>query len=209
MFALGLVSLWARWRKTLYTSRFLHRFALLMSPAGFVAVIAGWVTTEVGRQPYVIYGLMRTADAASPLDAPAVAASLLAFVVPARALGAATHDPAGRMGVEHLTPGTSAVDAGDLWALATGSGDQGVRDILWASRLPRLLAAVVVGVALGAAGAVLQSVARNPLASPDTLAVTNGAFLAVKLGPVGIPVDEKRRKEGCGRDRYEREPKKQ
>jgi iron complex transport system permease protein len=79
----------------------------------------------------------------------------------------------------HLTQGTSAVDAGDLWALATGSGDQGVRDILWASRLPRLLAATVVGVALGAAGAVLQSVARNPLASPDTLAVNAGAHLAV------------------------------
>src|SRR5690606_32600675 len=80
MFALGLLSLWARWRRTLYNSRLLHRFALIMSPAGFLAVIAGWVTTEVGRQPYVIYGLLRTADAVSPLDAPAVAASLLAFI---------------------------------------------------------------------------------------------------------------------------------
>ncbi len=52
-----------------------------MAPSGFVAVIAGWITTEVGRQPYVIYRLLRTADAASPLDAPAVGASLLAFVV--------------------------------------------------------------------------------------------------------------------------------
>jgi cytochrome bd ubiquinol oxidase subunit I len=81
MLALGMVSLWARWRGTLYSSNFLHRFALVMSPAGFVAVIAGWVTTEVGRQPWVVYGLLRTADAASPLDAPAVAASLVAFVV--------------------------------------------------------------------------------------------------------------------------------
>ena len=81
MLALGMVSLWARWRKTLYSSRFLHRFALAMSPTGFVAVIAGWVTTEVGRQPYVIYGLMRTADAVSPLATPAVATSLAAFVV--------------------------------------------------------------------------------------------------------------------------------
>src|SRR5690606_30894271 len=47
MFALGLLSLWARWRRTLYNSRLLHRFALIMSPAGFLAVIAGWVTTEV------------------------------------------------------------------------------------------------------------------------------------------------------------------
>jgi cytochrome d ubiquinol oxidase subunit I len=52
-----------------------------MGPSGFAAVLAGWITTEVGRQPYVIYGLLRTADAASPLDAPAVAASLLAFVL--------------------------------------------------------------------------------------------------------------------------------
>jgi cytochrome bd ubiquinol oxidase subunit I len=81
MFGLGLLSLWARWRGTLYDWLLLHRFALVMAPAGFVAVIAGWLTTEVGRQPWVVYGLLRTADAASPLDAPAVAASLTAFVV--------------------------------------------------------------------------------------------------------------------------------
>jgi cytochrome d ubiquinol oxidase subunit I len=81
MFALGLLSLWARWRGTLYQSRFLHRFALWMSPMGFVAIIAGWVTTEVGRQPYLVYGLLRTSESVSPLGAPAVATSLLAFVV--------------------------------------------------------------------------------------------------------------------------------
>ncbi len=80
MLALGVLSLWTRWRGTLYQSRLLHRFALAMSPMGFVAVIAGWVTTEVGRQPWTVYGLLRTADSASPLDAPAVATSLLAFV---------------------------------------------------------------------------------------------------------------------------------
>ena len=52
-----------------------------MGPAGLVAVIAGWVTTEVGRQPFTVYGLLRTVDSASPLQAPAVAASLLAFIV--------------------------------------------------------------------------------------------------------------------------------
>src|SRR6476659_7389029 len=81
MFALGLLSLLARWRKTLYVWRGLHRFALAMGPAGFVAVIAGWVTTEVGRQPFVIYGVLRTVDAVSPLAAPAVGASLAAFIV--------------------------------------------------------------------------------------------------------------------------------
>ena len=52
-----------------------------MGPAGFVAVIAGWVTTEVGRQPWVIYGLLRTRDAVSPIAAPAVTGSLIAFVI--------------------------------------------------------------------------------------------------------------------------------
>jgi cytochrome d ubiquinol oxidase subunit I len=81
MLALAGVSLLARMTHRLYDWPLLHRFALAMGPAGFVAVIAGWVTTEVGRQPYTVYGLLRTADSASRLDAPAVAASLLAFIV--------------------------------------------------------------------------------------------------------------------------------
>ena len=81
MLGLGLWSLIARVRGRLYDWPLLYRAALVMAPSGFAAVIAGWVTTEVGRQPYVVYNLLRTADAASPLDAPAVAASLLAFVV--------------------------------------------------------------------------------------------------------------------------------
>ncbi|MEO7178870.1 MAG: cytochrome ubiquinol oxidase subunit I [Allosphingosinicella sp.] len=81
MFALGLWSLLARMRGRLHDWRWLHRFALAMGPAGFVAVIAGWVTTEVGRQPWVIYGLLRTKDAVSPIAAPAIAGSLIAFVL--------------------------------------------------------------------------------------------------------------------------------
>ncbi|PWG01863.1 cytochrome ubiquinol oxidase subunit I [Sphingosinicella humi] len=81
MLGLGLWSLLARARRRLYDWRRLHRFALIMGPAGFVAVIAGWVTTEVGRQPYVIYNLLRTEDAVSPLASPAVSASLIAFVI--------------------------------------------------------------------------------------------------------------------------------
>jgi cytochrome d ubiquinol oxidase subunit I len=81
MLLLALVSLWARVRRRLYDWPLLHRFAIAMGPAGFVAVIAGWVTTEVGRQPFTVYGLLRTADSVSPLEAPAVATSLLAFVV--------------------------------------------------------------------------------------------------------------------------------
>ena len=81
MLGIGLWSLVARFRGKLYDWHWLHRAALLLSPAGFVAVIAGWITTEVGRQPYVVYNMLRTADAASPLAAPAVATSLIAFIV--------------------------------------------------------------------------------------------------------------------------------
>ena len=81
IFALGLWSLFARWRGKLYDWKWLHRAGVLMGPAGFVAVIAGWITTETGRQPYTVYGLLRTVDSASPLAAPAVGASLVAFVL--------------------------------------------------------------------------------------------------------------------------------
>ena len=81
MLLLGLWSLFARWRGALYAPGLLHRAAILMGPSGFVAVLAGWTTTEVGRQPYVVYGLLRTADAVSPIAAPAVGASLVGFFV--------------------------------------------------------------------------------------------------------------------------------
>ena len=68
-------------RGKLFDWVWLHRLALLMGPAGFVAVIAGWVTTEVGRQPWVIYGVLRTKDAVSPIATPGVTGSLIAFVI--------------------------------------------------------------------------------------------------------------------------------
>ena len=81
MLCVGVWSLWARFRKTLFTSRWLHRAALLMGPSGFVAVLAGWYTTEVGRQPYTVYGLLRTSDSLSNVDAEAIGASLIAFII--------------------------------------------------------------------------------------------------------------------------------
>jgi cytochrome d ubiquinol oxidase subunit I len=81
MLTLGLWSGLARLRGSLYTSKWLHRAALPMGLSGFVTVIAGWVTTEVGRQPFTVYGLLRTSDSAAPVAAPAIAASLIAFVV--------------------------------------------------------------------------------------------------------------------------------
>jgi cytochrome d ubiquinol oxidase subunit I len=63
-------------RATLY-----HRALVLAAPSGFVAVLAGWIAAEVGRQPYVVYGVLRTADAVSPVEAGAVATSLLFFLI--------------------------------------------------------------------------------------------------------------------------------
>jgi cytochrome d ubiquinol oxidase subunit I len=81
IFALGLFSLLARWLGRLYQSRLLHLFAIMMGPAGFIAVLAGWFTTETGRQPFTVYGLLRTAESAAPLAAPAVGSSLAAFAI--------------------------------------------------------------------------------------------------------------------------------
>jgi len=78
---LGLFSLLARVRGKLYDWPLLHRLTVMMGPAGFIAVIAGWVTTEVGRQPFTIYHALRTAESVSPVASPAVTVSLAAFVV--------------------------------------------------------------------------------------------------------------------------------
>ncbi len=81
MLLLGLWGAWARWRGELYQARLLLRFAVLMGPAGLVAIIAGWMTTEIGRQPWVIYGVMRTRDAVSNHSVPSLSATLILFVV--------------------------------------------------------------------------------------------------------------------------------
>ena len=81
MFAVGAVSLWLRWKRRLFESRWLQRIVLAMAPAGFVALLSGWVTTEVGRQPYTVYGMLRTADSVSPIALPGIATSLAAFAV--------------------------------------------------------------------------------------------------------------------------------
>ncbi|MFZ3582038.1 cytochrome ubiquinol oxidase subunit I [Loktanella sp. DJP18] len=83
-FAMLGIGLWGgiqRWRGQLFETRWLHRASVAMGPMGFVAVLAGWITTEVGRQPYTVYGLLRTSESLGPVAAPAVAASLIAFIV--------------------------------------------------------------------------------------------------------------------------------
>lgn len=81
MLGLAVWGLYARFKGRLYDAPMLHRAAVAMGPAGFVAVLAGWITTEVGRQPWTVYGYLRTSESMSPLAAEAVAASLIAFIV--------------------------------------------------------------------------------------------------------------------------------
>lgn len=65
MLGQGLVSLVLRWRGRLYAARWMLRVCVLMAPAGLLAMLSGWVVTEVGRQPFTVYGLLRTADSVS------------------------------------------------------------------------------------------------------------------------------------------------
>lgn len=81
MLGLGLWAAVLRMRGTMYDRPWLHRAAIAMGPAGFVAVLAGWITTEVGRQPWTVYGLLSTNDSIAPVEAAAVGASLVAFIV--------------------------------------------------------------------------------------------------------------------------------
>jgi cytochrome bd ubiquinol oxidase subunit I len=68
------------WRKQLFNKRWFQVWCMAMTPAGFLAVLAGWFVTEIGRQPYIVYGVMRTAETISPVMGSQVALSLLAFI---------------------------------------------------------------------------------------------------------------------------------
>jgi cytochrome d ubiquinol oxidase subunit I len=81
MLGLGLWSLYLRLKGTLFTNRTFLTAAMIMTPSGFGAVLFGWFTAEIGRQPYVVYGHLRTADAVSPVAVEAVTASLITFIV--------------------------------------------------------------------------------------------------------------------------------
>jgi cytochrome bd ubiquinol oxidase subunit I len=81
MMLVGLWSLWHRRNGSLFTSRFFHRVALCMAPAGFTALLCGWVTTEVGRQPWTVYGLLRTSDSLTPIILSSIVFSMAVFVV--------------------------------------------------------------------------------------------------------------------------------
>ncbi|NEB03711.1 iron ABC transporter permease [Streptomyces sp. SID13726] len=85
------------------------------------------------------------------------------------------------LAVVDITQGTAAVGPAEVWKALTGRADTADASVVIASRLPRMTAGLLVGAALGTAGAALQAVSRNVLAAPDTLAVNAGAYFALGL----------------------------
>jgi cytochrome d ubiquinol oxidase subunit I len=80
MIATGLFALVLFFRKRLFDTRWFQYWCMALTPSGFVAVLAGWFVTEIGRQPWIVYGALKTAEAASPVAATPIAISLAAFV---------------------------------------------------------------------------------------------------------------------------------
>lgn len=81
MLLLAALGLFLRKQDRIFQKTWFHKFALVMSPMGYVALLAGWFTTEVGRQPWVVYGVLRTKDALSPVSADQVGLTLILFVL--------------------------------------------------------------------------------------------------------------------------------
>lgn len=80
MLFIGLCGAFLIWRKRIESQRWFLRLCLAAGPMGFIAVLTGWFTAEVGRQPYTVYGLLRTADSVSPVTAAAVETSLIVYI---------------------------------------------------------------------------------------------------------------------------------
>jgi cytochrome d ubiquinol oxidase subunit I len=81
MIATGLIAIVLYLKKRLFDTRWFQYWCMALTPAGFIAVLAGWFVTEVGRQPWIVQGLMRTSDATSPVMGTSIAISLTAFVI--------------------------------------------------------------------------------------------------------------------------------
>ncbi|MDE8345349.1 MAG: cytochrome ubiquinol oxidase subunit I [Acidocella sp.] len=81
MFGLGLLSLFLRYRGRLYDTKWFHYLVMGMAPSGFIAIVMGWTTTETGRQPWTVYGMLTTAQSASPITLPEVITSFTVIIV--------------------------------------------------------------------------------------------------------------------------------
>ncbi|MFF0741698.1 iron ABC transporter permease [Streptomyces sp. NPDC004111] len=83
-----------------------------------------------------------------------------------------------------ITQGTTSVGAPEVWKALTGQAQPGDASVVVAARIPRMVAGLLIGAVLAVAGAALQRVSRNVLASPDTLAVNAGSYLALGIASV-------------------------
>lgn len=81
MLLTGAIAIYLFFRKKLFVTQWFNRWCVCLGPAGFVAIITGWFTTEVGRQPYIVYGVLKTKEAVSPVTAAQVSMSLMMFMV--------------------------------------------------------------------------------------------------------------------------------
>ena len=81
LLAIAWSGLWLRWRRRLYVSGWFNCLCAVSSPLGFIATLAGWTVTEVGRQPWIVYGHLRTADAVAPVSAGSVSVSFALFII--------------------------------------------------------------------------------------------------------------------------------
>jgi cytochrome d ubiquinol oxidase subunit I len=81
MIATGVIAIVLYFRKRLFDTRWFQFWCMALTPAGFIAVLAGWFVTEVGRQPWIVQGLLRTDDATSPVMGTSIAISLAAFII--------------------------------------------------------------------------------------------------------------------------------
>jgi cytochrome bd ubiquinol oxidase subunit I len=81
LLTIALFGAYLRWHGKLYDVGWFSALCAFSSPLGFLAILAGWTVTETGRQPYVVYGYLKTADAVAPIAAHAVATSLVLFVI--------------------------------------------------------------------------------------------------------------------------------
>jgi len=80
MFGIAVTSLWLRWHGRLFITPWFLRALVIMAPSGIIATLGGWYLAETGRQPWVIFGLLRTLDAVSPVPAGALLSTLIAFI---------------------------------------------------------------------------------------------------------------------------------
>ena len=79
MFGVACAGLWLRWKRRLFTTPWFLKVLVAMTPSGILATLGGWYLAETGRQPWVIFGLLRTADAVSPVPAKTLLFTLIAF----------------------------------------------------------------------------------------------------------------------------------